>query len=206
MGSIFDILGPVMVGPSSSHTAGAVRIGQIARQLFGVQPQKATVYLHGSFAATGKGHGTDKALIAGLLHDCAKDYPADMKRRFCKEYHIPVDDIMKKQIDLTHPFLGAEVAKREYGVEDEEILEAIRWHTTGKPDMTVLDKIIFIADYIEPNRKKFDGLETARKLTYEDLDKAMKYILESTIEYVKERNRNLHPYSIKALEYYSKKA
>ena len=67
MGSIFDILGPVMVGPSSSHTAGAARIGLIARQLFGRQPEKAVVYLHGSFAATGKGHGTDKALIAGLL-------------------------------------------------------------------------------------------------------------------------------------------
>ncbi len=67
MASIFDILGPVMVGPSSSHTAGAVRIGLIARQLFGKQPDKATVYLHGSFAATGKGHGTDRALIAGLL-------------------------------------------------------------------------------------------------------------------------------------------
>lgn len=67
MGNIFDILGPVMVGPSSSHTAGAARIGKIARQLFGRQPEKASVYLHGSFAATGKGHGTDKALIAGLL-------------------------------------------------------------------------------------------------------------------------------------------
>lgn len=67
MGNIFDILGPVMVGPSSSHTAGAARIGLIARQLFGRQPEKATVYLHGSFAATGKGHGTDKALVAGLL-------------------------------------------------------------------------------------------------------------------------------------------
>ena len=67
MGNIFDILGPVMVGPSSSHTAGAARIGLIARQLFGRQPEKATNYLHGSFAATGKGHGTDKALIAGLL-------------------------------------------------------------------------------------------------------------------------------------------
>lgn len=67
MANIFDILGPVMVGPSSSHTAGAVRIGLIARQLFGKQPDKATVYLHGSFAATGKGHGTDRALIAGLL-------------------------------------------------------------------------------------------------------------------------------------------
>lgn len=67
MGNIFDILGPVMVGPSSSHTAGAARIGLIARQLFGRQPKRAKVYLHGSFAATGKGHGTDKALIAGLL-------------------------------------------------------------------------------------------------------------------------------------------
>ena len=67
MASIFDILGPVMVGPSSSHTAGAARIGMVARQLFGRQPRKATVYLHGSFAATGKGHGTDRALIAGLL-------------------------------------------------------------------------------------------------------------------------------------------
>lgn len=67
MGGIFDILGPVMVGPSSSHTAGAVRIGLIARQIYGRQPEKVTVYLHGSFAATGKGHGTDRALIAGLL-------------------------------------------------------------------------------------------------------------------------------------------
>lgn len=67
MANIFDILGPVMVGPSSSHTAGAVRIGLIGRQLFGQQPDCAVVYLHGSFAATGKGHGTDKALIAGLL-------------------------------------------------------------------------------------------------------------------------------------------
>lgn len=67
MASIFDILGPVMVGPSSSHTAGAVRIGLVARQLYGRRPEKVTVYLHGSFAATGKGHGTDRALIAGLL-------------------------------------------------------------------------------------------------------------------------------------------
>lgn len=67
MGSIFDILGPVMVGPSSSHTAGAVRIGLISAQLFGRKPERAAVYLHGSFAATGKGHGTDRAIVAGLL-------------------------------------------------------------------------------------------------------------------------------------------
>lgn len=65
--NIFDILGPVMVGPSSSHTAGAVRIGYITRTLLGGQPVKATIGLHGSFASTGKGHGTDRALVAGLL-------------------------------------------------------------------------------------------------------------------------------------------
>ena len=143
-----------------------------------------------------------KAELAGLLHDCAKDFPPDMKRRFCKEYHVPMDDIMKKQIDLVHPFLGAEVAKREYGVEDEEILEAIKWHTTGRPNMTTLDKIVFIADYIEPNREPFDGLEKARELAYKDLDETMEYILESTIAFVKKRNRALHPYSLKALDYY----
>lgn len=65
--NIFDILGPVMVGPSSSHTAGAARIGLIARQLLGCAPEKAEIYFHGSFADTGKGHGTDRAIVAGLL-------------------------------------------------------------------------------------------------------------------------------------------
>lgn len=145
-----------------------------------------------------------KSQIAGLLHDCAKDYPDDMKRRFCKEYHISVDEIMKKQIDLVHPLLGAEVAKREYDVNDEEILEAIKWHTTGKANMSTLEKIIFIADYIEPNRETFEGLEKARRLAYANLNNAMLYILESTIDYVKKRGRILHPFSIEAFKYYEK--
>ena len=65
--NIFDIMGPVMVGPSSSHTAGAARIGYIGRKLLGFQPARADIGLHGSFAATGPGHGTDKAIVAGLL-------------------------------------------------------------------------------------------------------------------------------------------
>ncbi|MEG1072263.1 MAG: L-serine ammonia-lyase, iron-sulfur-dependent subunit beta [Oscillospiraceae bacterium] len=65
--TLFDIMGPIMVGPSSSHTAGAVRIGQITRKILGAQPEKAQILLHGSFADTGSGHGTDKALVAGLL-------------------------------------------------------------------------------------------------------------------------------------------
>ncbi len=146
-----------------------------------------------------------KAKVAGLLHDCAKDYPVEMRLRFCKEYKVPLDEIMEKQTDLIHPFLGAEVAKREYLVEDKEILNAIRYHTTGRANMTLLEKIIFIADYIEPNREKFDGLEEARRLAYIDLDMAMKCILEQTIAFVEERGRLLHPLSLEALEYYKRK-
>ena len=146
-----------------------------------------------------------KARVAGLLHDCAKDYPVEMRLRFCKEYKVPLDEIMEKQTDLIHPFLGAEVAKREYLVDDEEILNAIRYHTTGRAAMTFLEKIIFIADYIEPNREKFHGLEEARRLAYLDLDMAMKCILEQTIDFVEKRGRLLHPLSLEALKYYQAK-
>ncbi len=146
-----------------------------------------------------------KAQVAGLLHDCAKDYPKELRQRFCKEYKVKLDEVMEKQPDLIHPFLGAEVAKREYKVKDEEILNAIRYHTTGRANMTLLEKIVFIADYIEPNREKFEGLEEARRLAYLDLDMAMKFILEETIAFVQERGRLLHPLSLEALEYYKQK-
>lgn len=145
---------------------------------------------------------TEKVKIAALLHDCAKDYPADMKIRLCKEFHVEIDDIMKKQTDLVHSFLGAKVAKREYNVTDHEVLDAIRYHTTGKAGMTMLDKIVFIADYIEPNRKDFDGLEEVRALAYTNIDLAVKETLEYTIEYEEQRGRILHPLTTEALEDY----
>ena len=89
-------------------------------------------------------------------------------------------------------------------MSDEDILNAIRYHTTGRAGMSLLEKIVFIADYIEPNREKFGGLEEARRLAYQDLDAAMKYILENTIDFVKIRGRLLHPLSLEALEYYKK--
>ncbi|MCI8342426.1 MAG: HD domain-containing protein [Firmicutes bacterium] len=149
-------------------------------------------------------YGADKKKVhaAALLHDCVKDYPADMKRRFCKEFHVPVDEIMLSSIDLTHPFLGAEVAKREYGVDDDEILNAIKYHTTGRKNMTLIEKIIFLADYIEPNRKDFKGLNEVRQMCFENIDAAMKMAICQTVEYVRERGRVLHPLSLEALEYY----
>jgi len=169
------------------HTMGVVEEAVKLTQIYGNQDEQK------------------QAEVAALLHDCAKDYPDDMKLRLCKEYHIPLDDTMKKQTDLIHPFLGSEVARREYLVEDEEILMAIRYHTTGRANMGFLEKIIFIADYIEPSRAVFDGLEEGRRLAYLDLDMAMRYILEKTIAYVEERGRMLHPLSVEALEFYKSK-
>lgn len=144
----------------------------------------------------------EKAKIAALLHDCAKCYPDEMKKRLCREFHIELDEIMKSQIDLAHSFLGAKIAKSEYGVTDKDILEAIRYHTTGKKNMSMLDKIIFIADYIEPNRKNFEGLDEIRSLAYTDIDKALKKCLENTIQHTLKKGELLHPLTCEALEDY----
>ena len=107
MSSIFDILGPIMVGPSSSHTAGAVRIGYTARQLFGEPVKKAEVYLHGSFAATGEGHGTDKAIIAGLLGmkpDGAIAFTVSLVFMFTPHlYTLGATSLNARVISLRHP-------------------------------------------------------------------------------------------------------
>lgn len=102
MGSIFDILGPVMVGPSSSHTAGAVRIGLIGNQLLGGQPEKAVIYLHGSFAATGKGHGTDKALVAGLMGMKPDDMRIPNSFELAKEAGMDYS-LQEKELKNAHP-------------------------------------------------------------------------------------------------------
>jgi len=151
------------------------------------------------------GLDADKIKIGALLHDCVKDYPDYMKKRFCKEFHVAVDEVMLENIDLTHAFLGAEVAKREYGVKDEDILNAIRFHTTGRKEMSMVEKIVFIADYIELGRKPFEGLEEARQLAFYNVDETMEFVLKATIENVKERGKPLHPFSVEAFEYYNKR-
>ncbi len=151
-----------------------------------------------------KRYGADekKAYIAGLLHDCAKCIPTSEKLAVCKKYGVKVDDILKKQPDLTHSFLGAKMAEKDYGINDEDILNSIAYHTTGRPNMSLLEKIVYIADYIEPNRTYFDGLDKIRRLAYEDIDKTMAEILKNTISYNK--NKVIHPLSFDALHYYNK--
>ena len=149
-------------------------------------------------------HGADekKAYLAGLLHDCAKDFSSKEKLKMCDKYGIELDEILVNQSDLTHAFLGAELARDMFGVTDEEVLGAIRYHTTGKPDMTKLEKIVYLADFFEPSRQYFDGIKEIKQYAYEDLDTAVAFSLDHTIEYNRSKNRLIHPLSLQALEYY----
>ncbi len=150
------------------------------------------------------GINAEKAYTAGLLHDCAKDFTREQTINLCSEYNIELDDVIKKQLDLAHSFLGAEIARKDYLITDFEILNAIKYHTTGRADMSDLEKIIYLADMIEAGRKPFDGIDEIRKTAYEDLDKAVYTALKHTIDFNTEKKRIIHPLSLSALKYYSR--
>ena len=103
---------------------------------------------------------------------------------------------------MLHAKLGALLAKTEYDVTDPLILHAIKVHTTGEPDMNILDKIIYIADYIEPNRNKAANLDRVRELAFHDLDVCMAEILHDTLVYLKKRGGNIDPTTQMTYEYY----
>jgi predicted HD superfamily hydrolase involved in NAD metabolism len=137
----------------------------------------------------------EKARIAGLLHDCARDAGKDEIYKVLEKYNVVLDDIQKKTPVLLHSILGSFYAKEYYGVEDKEILDAIYWHTTGRAGMTMLEKIIFVADYIESGRN-FEGVEEARKQAYKDIERCIVICCDSTIRYILQKGKLLHPYII----------
>lgn len=146
----------------------------------------------------------ERAQLAGLLHDCAKCIPAKKKLKICKENKIPVTDFEREHTFLLHAKVGAWVAREKYGVTDPEILSAITWHTTGKEDMTLLEKIVYIADYIEPARNKAPRLPEIRKIAFEDLDHCMYAILHDTLEYLDGDPQDVDQATIRAYDYYKK--
>jgi len=150
------------------------------------------------------GEDEDKAYIAALFHDCAKEIEDSQKLALCKEYGIKLDSIIKQQISLSHGFLGAEIAKKFFGVEDDEILDSIRYHTTGRKNMSKLEKIIYIADVIEPTRGYTEELKALRKIAYEDLDKTMIVCLQNTLKLTIEKKQMFHPRGIEALDYFER--
>ncbi len=151
-------------------------------------------------------HGApvEKARIAGLLHDCAKDMDKSEMPALCDRLGVELDPVKREQRSLIHADLGAKLAQTEFGVTDPDIISAIRYHTLGRPEMTTLEKILYIADFIEPNRKSFIGLDELRELSELDLDFAMLKALDSSISYVRSQGKVLHEQSLLTQAYYSK--
>lgn len=144
----------------------------------------------------------EKAMMAGLLHDCAKCLPNEEKLELCNKFGISVNSAEMENKSLLHAKAGAILAKEEYGIKDFEILHAIRVHTTGEPDMNLLDKIIYVADYIEPGRDKAPDLTYIRKLAYQDIDKCVARILYDTLNFLNEKKGNVDPTTQLTYEFY----
>lgn len=147
----------------------------------------------------------DQAMTAGILHDCAKCIPDDKKIRLCSKYHLNISDAEYANPSLIHAKLGAFMAAHKYHIDDKEVVEAIACHTTGKPHMNTLDKIIYIADYIEPGRCEAPNLTRIRQLAFEDLDECLYRILTDSLDYLAKKDAVLDPMTKKTFEYYKRK-
>ena len=131
-----------------------------------------------------------------------QDFSVEEKLKKALKFGIPVSDSERQDPELLHGKLGAYYAKKKCGVTDEEILSAISYHTTGKPGMTLLEKIIFVSDYIEPNRRMVPELPEIRKEAFTDLDGCIIHILKNTLEYLKEKNTVIDDMTERTYRYY----
>lgn len=131
--------------------------------------------------------------LAGLLHDIAKEMTEEESLKYVAENSIAIDDIEKINVSILHGKIGADIAKKKYGV-NEQIQKAIQYHTETNPNMDTLAKIIYVSDKIEKNRKseKFD-LEYERNLAKEDIDAAVLFIIDASIKKVIKKGKLLHP-------------
>ena len=145
------------------------------------------------------GADEEKARRSAILHDCTKYLTMEEQLQLCAKYGIVLDDLERQAVKLLHAKTGACVARDVYGVSDD-MFSAIFWHTTARADMTLLEKILYIADYMEPTRD-FPGVERLRKLAYEDLDAAVCLGCEMSIEEMHQRGLPVHPNTVKARDW-----
>ena len=145
------------------------------------------------------------AMIAGLLHDCGKYGSFDEQIRRCQQLGVELSVAEQEIKSLVHAPLGAYLAEHEYHVGEQHVLDAIRYHSTGRPKMSLLEKIIYLADFIEPNRIFFPELEEIRKLAFIDINRAVAQSAASTISFLHQSGRAIDPKTIQTLEYYGGK-
>lgn len=146
------------------------------------------------------GEDPEAARRAGILHDITKALSPKEQLRLCEKYAMMLSEHQRRNPKLLHAKTGALVAREVFG-EAEKVAEAIRWHTTGRASMTPLEKILYIADYMEPNRD-FPGVETLRELVWRDLDAAILWGLGQSVSHVREKGGILDPDSLEAFQYY----
>lgn len=159
-------------------------------------------------------HGVDveKALVAGMLHDCTKCFSHKKQIALCEKNSVQLSELeAEENSTLLHAKSGCVLAREEYGITDEDILNAICYHTTGRPQMSPLEKIIYIADYMEPGRhhmKRFgsgvpmERLTRIRQMAYRNLDETLCNILSDTLAYLQEKGYRVDSMTQKTYEYY----
>lgn len=148
------------------------------------------------------------ALIAGLLHDCAKNIPEDELLEKCFIQNLELSEYEKRIPGILHAPYGAYLAKETYQITQEDILSAIRNHTLGKPDMSLLEQIVFLADYLETERTQptEPHLDVIRKIAFENLDDATYLVCRNTLRYLRETKMETDPMIEKVYQYYKEKS
>ncbi|MBQ4543144.1 MAG: bis(5'-nucleosyl)-tetraphosphatase (symmetrical) YqeK [Clostridia bacterium] len=147
------------------------------------------------------GADKEKAYLAGLLHDVVKDFSYDEMMDYANKNGVVLEEFIVKEPKLLHASVGAHYVKLELGIDDPEIFDAIYYHTTSKADMSLLTKIIYIADAIEINRN-YPEVESIRQMAFEKLDEAIFMVLKYTIIKLVSSNRMLHTQTVNAMNYF----
>ena len=164
------------------HTLGVEETAIRLARIYGVDPQEAS--------------------LAALLHDNAKNLTTEELYQICQKY-FPEYNLTDEYASVFHAFAGAVTARERYAELSEDVIRAICFHTTGRPEMTMLEKIIYAADYAEPGREPFPGLELIREHLFKNLDEGVRRMLQQTVDYVKMKKKKIHPLTITTLEYYT---
>lgn len=150
-------------------------------------------------------YNKEKAYLAGIVHDCAKYLSNEEVENYVNKYKIELDELEKGNLALSHSVIGSYIAKYELNIDDEDIINAVKYHTTGKQNMNLLEKIIYIADLIEEDRD-FPSVNLLRELTYSgNLDEALLTSFNNTIKFIINNGQLIHPRTIEARNYLMQK-
>lgn len=186
-----------------------MKLDKILKKIEKVQSEKRFTHTLGVsytayYLAIINGVDPEKARLAGILHDCGKHIDGERSIELCEKYNISISKVERENPFLLHGKVGSLIAQHKFKISDEDVLNSITFHTTGRENMSMLEKIIFVSDYIEPNRNEAPNLIQIRKLAFEDIDLALIKILEDTLSYLSSSRKSIDPQTKKTYDYYIK--